>query len=171
MVRSRLPANPTRCYSNNSKMPKRTEKLPVGGLQLQVAQKWTKTKRVLIDAFVASPPEPLRLAKSKHLTARASFSEFQTHNRTRLDQARAVRCLDLANSSPSMAGGVHAKRSITVDSRAKTSIERCVNATDHRCELCGCLWPHGAVCHSPQPIPAPRSHGKPRIRLRATGQG
>jgi hypothetical protein len=37
----------------------------------------TKTK-LLIDAFVASPPEPLRV------------SEFQTHHRTRLDEARAV---------------------------------------------------------------------------------
>ena len=35
----------------------------------------------------------------------------------------------------------------------------------------GSLWPQGAVCHSLPPILAPRSHGKPRSRLRATGVG
>ena len=48
-----------------------------------------RKRKLLIDGFrfVASPPEPLRV------------SEFQTHRhrRTRLDEARAPSCLDLAN--------------------------------------------------------------------------
>ena len=43
-----------------------------------------RKRKLLIDGFVASPPEPLRV------------SEFQTHRRTRLDEARAPSCLDLA---------------------------------------------------------------------------
>ena len=47
-----------------------------------------RKRKLLIDAFVASPPEPLRV------------SEFQTHHGTRLIKARAVSCSDFANSSP-----------------------------------------------------------------------
>ena len=63
---------------------------PQGGFQLQVAKHGRKRK-LLIDGFAASPPEPLIV------------SEFQTHRRTRLDEARAPSCLDLAN--PWRSGG------------------------------------------------------------------
>ena len=45
-----------------------------------------RKRKLLIDAFSAPQAEPLRV------------SEFQTHLRTRLDEARALMCLELANS-------------------------------------------------------------------------
>ena len=98
-----------------------------------------RKRKLLIDGFVASPPEPLRV------------SEIQAPYRTRLiearavrcldlaNEARAVKCLDLANSSPSRSSSC--KVSLIV-LRAKSSIERGVNATDHRCEwrLTMAMW-------------------------------
>ena len=46
-----------------------------------------RKRKVLLDGLSLSPPEPL------------GVSEFQTHQCTRLDEARALSCLDLANPS------------------------------------------------------------------------
>ena len=63
-----------------------------GRLQLQIGRCDTNTDEnenglsLLIDAFSAPQAEPLRVR------------EFQTHLRTRFDEARALMCLELANS-------------------------------------------------------------------------
>ena len=48
------------------------------------SRKKAQTRQFLIDTLSTSPPEPLRV------------SEFQTYLCTRLDEARAQMCLDLA---------------------------------------------------------------------------
>ena len=109
-------------------------------------------RKLLIDGFGASPPESLRV------------SEFQTHQCTRLDEARALRCLDLVN--PWRFEEIAQKGPLERKHQLREVRMRPIKGVNN-----DCVSPCRDVCHSPPSLPSPKRNGKLRSMLTGTGVG